>query len=174
MEASIIVEGFNCSEEMHGLKYLEFIADGDSSVYYQIQQKVIYGSQVKKIECVNHAIKNLGKGLYKLKQDTSISVDGRKFLSKKVIQDIQKYSQKIISISNNDVEKMKENLSNCVPHVFEHHERCSPHICSTAGDICKSKLNDLKNSGILYHINGNNTILNSNYLVISTCIYRCG
>lgn len=32
MEADILVEGFQRSQEMHGLRYLSFIGDGDSSV----------------------------------------------------------------------------------------------------------------------------------------------
>ena len=33
MEADIILEGFHQSENMHGLRYLWLIGDGDSSVY---------------------------------------------------------------------------------------------------------------------------------------------
>ena len=36
MEADIIVEGFQLSEQMHGLRYLWFIGDGDSSVYHAV------------------------------------------------------------------------------------------------------------------------------------------
>lgn len=47
MEADIIVEGFCSSIEMHNLKYKQFIADGDSSVYAKIQEKVPYGKRGK-------------------------------------------------------------------------------------------------------------------------------
>ena len=40
MEADIIVEGFNQAEEMHGVRYMGLIGDGDSSVYANIQEKV--------------------------------------------------------------------------------------------------------------------------------------
>ena len=33
MEQDIIVEGFSKSEQMHGLRYIGLIGDGDSSVY---------------------------------------------------------------------------------------------------------------------------------------------
>ena len=36
MEADIILEGFCQSEEMHGLRYLWLIGDGDSSVYHSV------------------------------------------------------------------------------------------------------------------------------------------
>lgn len=67
MEADIIVEGFQKSMEMHGLKYTKLIADGDSSVFARIRERVDYGKDVEKIECTNHAIKNYGKSLRRLK-----------------------------------------------------------------------------------------------------------
>ena len=36
MESVAIVEGFNCSIDMHGLVYSILVADGDSSVYKNI------------------------------------------------------------------------------------------------------------------------------------------
>ncbi|KAF2898662.1 hypothetical protein ILUMI_07511, partial [Ignelater luminosus] len=42
MEADIIVQEFSMSEEMHGVRYTRFIADGDSSIYLKIQEKVPY------------------------------------------------------------------------------------------------------------------------------------
>lgn len=46
MESDIIVEGFSSSEEHYGIRYKYFIADGDSSVYVNIQKKVPYGKNV--------------------------------------------------------------------------------------------------------------------------------
>lgn len=57
----MVVEGFSESMETHGVQYLKFIVDGDSSVYAKIKQQVSYGDKVKKIECTNHALKNFGK-----------------------------------------------------------------------------------------------------------------
>lgn len=66
MEAQIVVEGFQKSEEIHNLRYLSFIGDGDSSVYANLKEKVSYGNQIKKIECKNHVIKNYTSALYKV------------------------------------------------------------------------------------------------------------
>ena len=56
MESDIIVEGFKKAEEVHGVRYLKLIADGDSSVYAKIHEEVpIWGKYVTKIECSNHA-----------------------------------------------------------------------------------------------------------------------
>lgn len=69
MEAAILVEGFQKSEEMHGLRYLAFIGDGDSSVFAQLKEKVPYGGFIKKFECKNHVIKNYTNALYKVSKD---------------------------------------------------------------------------------------------------------
>ena len=58
MEANIIVEGFQLSEQMHGVRYLWFIGDGGSSVYHSVVNGVpSYGRCVQKDECANHAVK---------------------------------------------------------------------------------------------------------------------
>ena len=63
MESDIIVEGFNLSQCMHGLWYMKFIGDGDSSVHYNIITSVPYGRHVEKIECANHAVKSTTQDL---------------------------------------------------------------------------------------------------------------
>lgn len=51
MEADIIVEGFNNSLSLYGLKYTKFIADGDSSVHSKILKDVSYGHEVRYMRC---------------------------------------------------------------------------------------------------------------------------
>ncbi|CAD6216493.1 GSCOCG00011338001-RA-CDS, partial [Cotesia congregata] len=61
MEASIIVEGFNCSVEMHGLIYACFVGDGDSNVHKTILDNNPYKDydiMVSKKECKNHLFRN--------------------------------------------------------------------------------------------------------------------
>lgn len=66
METDIVVQGFQSSEEMHGLQYLLYIGDGDSSVFANLRKNVTYGDKIKKIECKNHVVKNYTKALYKV------------------------------------------------------------------------------------------------------------
>ena len=57
MEADIILEGFQQSENMHGLRYLWLIGDGDSSVYHSVETGVpSYGHEIAKVECANHTV----------------------------------------------------------------------------------------------------------------------
>jgi hypothetical protein len=76
MESAMAVEGFSMSEEMHNLRYIQFIADGDASVFEKIKENISYGKDVRKIECTtNHALKNYGRHLRKVKSDTHIEVE---------------------------------------------------------------------------------------------------
>ncbi len=45
------------------IRVSELVADGDSSVYYNLISKLPYGNIIKKIECVNHIMKNYKKHL---------------------------------------------------------------------------------------------------------------
>ena len=81
MEANIIVEGFQLSEQMHGVRYLWFIGDGGSSVYHSVVNGVpSYGRCVQKDECANHAV-NLIKTALKYYVRTIQNIkDGMAFL----------------------------------------------------------------------------------------------
>lgn len=65
METDIIVQGFKCSIETNGLKYLTLVGDGDSSVYNKLLEASPYGPQtvIKKIECRNHLLRNFSSKL---------------------------------------------------------------------------------------------------------------
>lgn len=56
MEANMLVQGFALSESMHGVRYLKFIGDGDSSVFSKIRpiweecsKNRVYKSRAKKL-----------------------------------------------------------------------------------------------------------------------------
>lgn len=46
MEADMVVEGFKMSKNMHGIRYLKFVGDGDSSIFAKTQQHVSEKSNV--------------------------------------------------------------------------------------------------------------------------------
>lgn len=61
MESDIIVEGFCQSVTMHNLIYDKLIGDGDSSVMKKLtlsKPYADYDMDVKKIECMNHILRN--------------------------------------------------------------------------------------------------------------------
>lgn len=51
MESDIISSGFSVAESVHGVRYTIIIANGDSSVYSQLQEKVpVWGGAITKLE----------------------------------------------------------------------------------------------------------------------------
>lgn len=61
MEADIIVQGFRQSVSVHNLIYDKLIGDGDSSVMKKLtlaKPYANYNVYVKKIECMNHILRN--------------------------------------------------------------------------------------------------------------------
>jgi len=57
MEADIILEEFKKCEEQHGVRYIEFIGDGDNSVYPTLISNLPWRYAIEKTECANHVIK---------------------------------------------------------------------------------------------------------------------
>lgn len=158
MEADVVVEGFSLSEEMHSVRYLQFIADGDSSVYANIKQKVPYVESVSKIECTNHALKNYGKNLRKIKSDTTIDLKGRKLLSQKKILALTKRAKCSIyehsKKENPDVNLLRNDLRNGLHHVFGDHSVCREGICNDVGKQDVNEIPDLKFSFMYNHLQG--------------------
>lgn len=157
MEADMVVEGFSVSEAMHGVRYGKFIADGDSSTFVKIKENVPYGHLVRKVECTNHALKNYGKHLLKLKKDTHINVAARKLLTQSAIDHLRKRAKtSIYEHANRDqnIQLLKDDLQNGLHHVFEDHSVCREGICNSVGDTSKSKMAELKSTTMFNHLQG--------------------
>ena len=113
MESEIIVEGFNLSECMRGLRYMKFIGDGDNSVHYNIIASVPYGRHVEKIECANHAVKCYHSRLAIIIKDNP-SFGGSGKLTKRIITKITQAARKAINAHSctGDVEALRSNFRN--------------------------------------------------------------
>ena len=58
METDIILAGFKAAETQHGVRYINYIGDGDSSNYPTLVAGVPgWGHAITKKECANHALK---------------------------------------------------------------------------------------------------------------------
>lgn len=158
MEASMAVDGFNMSESMHGIRYLKFVGDGDSSVFTKILQNVSYGKEVKKIECTNHALKNYGKRLRSIKADTQISLEGRKLLTLAKINLLTKRAKSSIyehaKTGADDVDLLRSDLRHGLNHIYGDHTFCRVGICNTPGENDFNLLPRLKSTTIYNHLNG--------------------
>lgn len=158
MEADIIVEGFCRSIEMHHLRYKTFIADGDSSVYSKIMEKVPYGREVAKIECVNHTVKNYGKALRKIKIEKAMSPVVKKALTENKIKELEGDCHK--SIRNNSATKnldlFRRELINEPRHVFGDHRLCKANQCNQVAQFDPHTVS-LETNGLFMHISGENS-----------------
>jgi len=72
MEASSVLAMFQRSFEKHGLRYTNYIGDGDSKTFTKIVNSKPYGENVviNKKECVGHVQKRMGTRLRDLLQKT--------------------------------------------------------------------------------------------------------
>ena len=72
MEVSSIIEMFKRSIVKHGLRYVNYIGDGDSKTYSGILKAKPYGENfvVNKKECVGHVQKRMGTRLRDLVKKT--------------------------------------------------------------------------------------------------------
>ena len=67
MEPDILLEAFQQAERVHGVRYLPFNGDGDSSVHSTLIQGVTgWGRDIKRQECANHACKCYRSALEKI------------------------------------------------------------------------------------------------------------
>ena len=95
LETDIILKGFLQSEEQHGLRYTQFIGDGDSSVYPALVSGVPYGTFIKKLECANHAVKCYRTALENLVHDKP-SYKGRGKLTERMRKKLTKAARSAI------------------------------------------------------------------------------
>jgi hypothetical protein len=141
MEASIIKEGFNRSVEMHTLIYKNLIGDGDSSVTLTVQDtynKAEFShTQVKKIECKNHAIRRLNYNLHKIIENKMLSRQDRGALKLRVpaLARCCKYAIDIHAERKSNFADLMRDLLNLLNHVFGDHSWCPSYLCTNGVQI---------------------------------------
>ncbi|XP_074026881.1 uncharacterized protein isoform X2 [Leptinotarsa decemlineata] len=138
METDIIVEGFKCSLEMHGPKYMKMIGDGDSSVHNKLLESRPYGHMlVQKIECKNYLLRNFISNLREIttrRRSNSKNMPVPYYLRKEVSARSMRLRTAITKAA---LHRMSENISlaekikllevdirNAPSHVFGEHAKC--------------------------------------------------
>ena len=133
METDIIVQSFQLAEQMHGIRYLWFIGDGDSSVYHAVVSNVSYGHYVQKVKCANHVVKCYRNHLEALCKEHP-QCRGRHGLSEAKMKRIiygARCAIKMHSITG-DVAALCHDLRNGVRHYFGDHTKCNSVYCKSA------------------------------------------
>lgn len=167
METDVIIQGFKSSIEQHGLIYETLIADGDSSVFGSLDQLNIYEDQgivIKKIECVNHLLRNMTKSLKKLAQGSSgpkhlrdiLLLRYRRFRSG--VSNAVEYRTKETGSFEDKVFRLREDIENVCHHVLGDHSKCASYFChktKTNNETDKEETNflpEFEQSGLLSSI----------------------
>jgi hypothetical protein len=140
METDIILEGFKKAEQTHGLRYIRFIGDGDSSVYPTLLLHVpIWGREITKMECANHACKCYRGSLEKLVANNP-AYKGKGGLTEKMRKKLTTSARCAIKMRSIEpdresaLKQLKLDLINGPYHCFGHHGKCSPDFCQVARD----------------------------------------
>ena len=116
---------------MHGVRYLWFIGDGDSSVYHAVVTGVpSYGHRVQKVEGANHTIKCYWNHLEELCKSHP-DYRGQYGLSKFRMKRITHGAHCAIKMhsSTGDVAALRHDLRNGIRHYFGDHRQCRSSFC---------------------------------------------
>lgn len=127
MESDIILSGFLEAESVHGVRYTKIIADGDSSVYTLLQEKVpVWGVAIEKLECANHTCKCIRSNLEKLVTEKP-EYKGKGKLSKLNRVRLTTAIRCAIRMRSKDknAKLLKHDITNSIYHILGFHDRCS-------------------------------------------------
>lgn len=144
MEADSILEGFGKSIDSHNVIYDCFIGDGDSSVHNAvINVYQPYGIVVRKIECLNHVVRNLNTHLRRIatgkvvgKNAKPITTEERSMTGMEdrfrriglaVHGAVNYYNQ--LGTNEDNVRHLGDDISNIPYHVFGDHANCKDYFC---------------------------------------------
>lgn len=91
MEVKGAIEIFKRSLPLYGVKYTEYLGDGDTNAYKSVSESEPYGphTTISKLECVGHVQKRMGTRLRKLKEKSKKKIlsDGKPLTGKNRLTD---------------------------------------------------------------------------------------
>lgn len=138
MEVDGMIKMFKRSEAKHNAQYVNYIGDGDTKTFPELQESGIYGPDIKltKIECVGHVQKRMGRRLRELKK----SMRGKKLKDGKVLGGKGRLTDKLINqltiYYGNAIRNNKDSLTDmrkAVWAVFYHTRSCDKKL---SHDFC--------------------------------------
>lgn len=108
MEVDAIIEIFLRSEKLYGVKYINYIGDGDLKTYIGIVNSAPYGDTIiYKKECISHVQKQMRSRLLECKRQHK-ELGGKNKLTAKMIDKLTVYYGLAIRRHCNSIEAMKK------------------------------------------------------------------
>jgi hypothetical protein len=161
MEVQGALAIFHRSMETRGLRYLQYLGDGDSKGFMKVNESKPYGSEhlVEKLECVGHVQKRMGSRLRKLKKtlsgtklDDGKSLGGRNRLTDSQIDLIQNYYGLAVRRNTNSLSDMKQAVWAVYFHKLSTDATPQHGLCPK-GELSWCKYNRAQVTGKIYEHN---------------------
>ncbi|XP_036148055.1 uncharacterized protein LOC118647367 [Monomorium pharaonis] len=149
MEVDAIVEMFKRSQNKYGVKYINYIGDGDSKTYNDIIKSSPYGddTSIIKKECIGHVQKRMGHRLRECKKKNK-NLGGKNKLTGKMIDKLTVYYGLAIRRNCDSTNKMRDAIWATYYHYSstdEHpqHSKCPTGVDSWCAWQCASAKGEL-------------------------------
>ncbi|KAG8233603.1 hypothetical protein J437_LFUL001014 [Ladona fulva] len=133
MEGDDIREMYQRSDKLHGVKYVNYISDGDSKIYKGVVTESPYGETIaiKKKECINYVQKWIGARLRTCKKGKP-GIGGK--LTAKLIDSLSNYYGLAIRRNTTSTENMYKAIWTTVYHMSSTDDMPKHHYCPQGAD----------------------------------------
>lgn len=151
MEVDAMLEMFQRSWEHYGVRYTNYIGDGDTKTFKSITDAKPYGDDitVKKSECVGHVEKRMGSRLRNLKKTAKLG--GKRKLTDTLIKKLTKYYGLAIRRNPNSKEKMKKAIMATYYHMISTDEEPRHYFYPPGAESwCAYRVAEAKNEAQAY------------------------
>ncbi|KYQ49219.1 hypothetical protein ALC60_11725 [Trachymyrmex zeteki] len=138
MEVDAVVEMFLRSEQLHGVRYSNYIGDGDAKTFKAILDIEPYGHEfkIKKNECIGHVEKRMGSRLRNIKKSAKLGGKGK--LTDVLIKKLTRYYGLAIRRNSDSVIEMRKAIMATFYHYTSTNEKPQHDGCPPGADSwCK-------------------------------------
>jgi len=152
MEVDAMLEMFQRSQELYGVKYSNYIGDGDAKTFKAILDVKPYGDNftVVKSECVGHVEKRMGSRLRNLKKTDKLGGKGK--LTDVLIKKLTKYYGLAIRRNPNSKDDMKRAIMATYYHMISTNEQPQHQYCPPGADSwCAYRVAEASNETLSYN-----------------------
>uniref|UniRef100_A0A8D8NU20 (northern house mosquito) hypothetical protein n=1 Tax=Culex pipiens TaxID=7175 RepID=A0A8D8NU20_CULPI len=152
MEVDVLLSGLN-HMEMLGLKAKVVCGDDDSSAFDNIKDRLRYGEDVRKAQCINHKLKNFKKKLIAGtgKSNNDIPCSLMRTLIDPMCAGARGAINHCAAGGGVDIEGLAHDLDNLLNHNVGIHKDCRTYFCDKQDENDYTLLNTLKENETLFN-----------------------